>query len=337
MFEKLLAFADFLDQKGLKEEANELDSVIKEAADSKVFPNLPGKKSPGEWKAERDAAREKSEKKLAETLKGVSENPIFKLAIQGNEFATAKDIVFTSLDQLVEDVRTEAPAPSGAFKTEAPIVQQIKGATEAIKRTVNKIEEENETFVPTVFKTTWPEGDLVKLVELINAKRTISDVAKELNKTPEEVRATIERLKAYEAMPGNKDKSIRDFIAGQKPYNPACKKLESYILSSFMSHSGLGVFTPSRMKEQPLVKLDPSKKPWYDEKGEKILGDAADKYRYDLMNLKPDSDSGSKVFRASTIDALIKLADELDSKGLKEEANEIDSFIKEANIVKIED
>ena len=97
MFEKLLAFADHLDEKGLKKEADEVDLAIREAAplfnDKK--PSAPnsifkGPKDPSAWKAEQDAIREKSEKMIADTMKGISENPIFKTAILGNDFATAK-------------------------------------------------------------------------------------------------------------------------------------------------------------------------------------------------------------------------------------------------------
>lgn len=359
MFEKLLAFADLLDQKGLKKEADEVDLVVKEAAP--IFEDKPSsktpsgergpndrrlditkpksgpssifdtfQKAPGAWKAEQDAIREKSEKMIASTMRSISEDPIFKTAILGNDFALAKEVIFTSLDSLVEQAREEFKAKSGEKSTstiftmpevgDAP--RQIIGAVESIKRTVNKIEEEGaETIVPTA-KVAWPEEEIVKLVKMINAGKGPGEVAKELNKTPDEVRQTIEQLKAYEKKSENKGKSVYDFIASQKPRNPACKKLQSYVMSSFMSHSGLGVFTPSRYDEPKgdSSRLDRSRE---------------ERYREDVdPRVKQREEEIRKKYDAS-LQALMKLADDLDGKGLKAEADQIDSFIRESNLVKM--
>lgn len=310
MLGKLSVFADLLDEKGLKQEADEVDLVIKEAAPLFETPRSKPNtlvKTPGAWKAEQDALREKSEKKLAETMRSVSTNLAFKSAIEGNDFIAAKNVILTSLDQMIEEAKLDSVG----------ISRQLLNAAEAIKRTINKIEEEgSETIVPTA-RVAWPEEDIVKLVTLINAKKGINEVAQELGKTPEEVRTSIEKIKVYEKLPGNKGKSIRDFIASQKPYNPACKKLQSYVMSSFMSHSGLGVFIPSRFEEpkSDVSRLDKSHSERYREEVDPRVQQRQEEIR--------------KKYDAS-LEALMKLADTLDSKGLKAEADEIDNFIKEA-------
>lgn len=159
-------------------------------------------------------------------------------------------------------------------------------------------------------------------MQLINAGKGVSGSATELGKTPEEVRKTIEALKAFEKLPGNKNKSVADFVASQRSYNPACKKLERYIMSSFLSHSGLGVFTPSRFDEP---------------KGDSSRLDMSrmEKYREEVdPRVKQRQEEIRKKYDAS-LEALMKLADTLDSKGLKAEADEIDNFIKEAKIIKM--
>lgn len=314
MFEKLFAFADLLDEKGLKKEADEVDLAIKEAAP--IF-NTKGPaggffKSPGAWKEEQKALREKGEKIIADTMKGISENPIFKTAILGNDFAAAKDIILSSLDRVLDENKED-----GVFS-------QLSGATEAIKRTVAKIEEEGSETIAPVAKVSWPQEELVKLVQLINSGKGIKDSATELGKTPEEVRKTVEELKAFEKLPGNKNKSISDFIAvnNKKPYNPACQKLERYIMSSFMSHSGLGVFTPSRFDEP---KSDSSR----------LDNSRMERYREEVdPRVKQRQEEIRKKYDAS-LAALMKLADTLDGKGLKAEADEIDNFIKESSLVKM--
>ena len=198
--------------------------------------------------------------------------------------------------------------------------RQLSGAVDAIKRTVTKIEEEGSETVTPIAKVSWPEEEIVKLVRLINAGKGVSGSATELGKTPEEVRKAIEALKAFEKLPGNKDKSVADFVASQRPYNPACKKLERYVISSFLSHSGLGTFVPSRYEEP---------------KGDSSRLDMSrmEKYREEVdPRVKQREEEIRKKYDAS-LEALMKLADTLVGKGLKAEADEIDNFIKEAKAI----
>ena len=202
------------------------------------------------------------------------------------------------------------------------VPRQLSGAVDAIKRTVTKIEEEGSETVTPIAKVSWPEKEIVKLVRLINAGKGVSGSATELGKTPEEVRKAIEALKAFEKLPGNKDKSVADFVASQRPYNPACKKLERYVISSFLSHSGLGTFVPSRYEEP---------------KGDSSRLDMSrmEKYREEVdPRVKQREEEIRKKYDAS-LEALMKLADTLDSKGLKAEADEIDNFVKEAKTIKL--